>query len=146
MSHGIPPQPSATGRDANSTLHEREFVVPACIHLVSPCPILIDADAGLGGAIAMRIRNNENNQTAGRVKRGRAVVVGLGLDDSDGHVRYTRDDCFELFGGSESAHGEMQRRIKVIREEIAKLGITLDRMTYEQYEMLRDIVERVNCE
>ena len=82
--------------------------------------------------------------SASRVKRGRAVLVGLGLDDSGGHVRYTRGDAYELYGGSETSHGEMQRRVRFIQEEIARHGICLDRMTYEQYEMIRDIVERAN--
>lgn len=94
----------------------------------------------------MRTRNNDNNLPAGRVKQGRAVVVGLGLDDSGGHVRYTRGEAFELIGGSEEAHDEMQRRIVIIREEIAKRGICLDRMTYEQYQEIRELVERVGCE
>ena len=94
----------------------------------------------------MRMSKNNNNQPVSRMKHGRAVLVGLGLDDADGHVRYTRGECFELYGGSESAHDEMQRRAKIIREEIARLGISLDRMTYEQFEMIRDLVERVNCE
>lgn len=94
----------------------------------------------------MRTRNNDNNLPAGRVKQGRAVVVGLGLDDSGGHVRYTRGEAFELIGGSEEAHSEMQRRIVRIREEIAKRGICLDRMTYEQYQEIRELVERVGCE
>lgn len=94
----------------------------------------------------MKTRNNDKNLSAGRVKQGRAVVVGFGLDDSGGHIRYTRGEAFELIGGSEEAHGEMQRRITLIREEIARRGICLDRMTYEQYQEIRDLVERAGCE
>lgn len=94
----------------------------------------------------MRIKINDNDLSHSRVKRGKARVVGLGLDDSGGHVRYTKGEAFELYGGSQTAHDEMQRRARRILDEIAKLGISLDRMTYEQYEQLRDIVDRVNCE
>ncbi|MCD8351243.1 MAG: hypothetical protein LUC93_11605 [Planctomycetaceae bacterium] len=94
----------------------------------------------------MRKKTNEDNFAAGRVKRGRAVLVGYGLDDSNGHVRYTRGAAFELYGGSDLAHGEMQKRAQIIEEEIAKLGISLDGMTYEQFQMVQDIVERVSCE
>lgn len=80
------------------------------------------------------------------VKRGKAVLLGYGLDDSLGHVRYTRGNGFELFGGSEQAHREMQRQTSVILEESERLGISLDGMTYEQFETLRGIVERVNWE
>lgn len=90
--------------------------------------------------------HNHDPQTSPRVKRGRAVLRGYGLDDSHGHVRYTRGVNFELFGGSDEAHGEMQRQALRIQQEIDRLGISLDGMTYEQYEVLKDIVEQVNCE
>lgn len=74
------------------------------------------------------------------------MVVGLGLDDAEGHVRYTRGESFELYGGSADAHAEMRRRARIINERIASLGIHLEHMTYEQYEQVRDIVASVNCE
>lgn len=95
--------------------------------------------------IDMRTHKNDS-QTPPRVKRGRALLLGYGLDDSQGHVRYTRGTCFELFGGSDQAHDEMQRQALRIQEEIDRLGFSLDGMTYEQFEVLRGIVERVNCE
>ena len=93
----------------------------------------------------MRMYTNEGDLLSGRVRRGRAVVVGLGLDDAKGHIRYTRGESYQLYGGSEAAHREMQRRAKIIHEEMAKQGISLDRMTLEQYRTLLDIVHRVNC-
>ncbi len=94
----------------------------------------------------MRMHTNDGELLSGRVRRGRAVVVGLGLDDAEGHVRYTRGESYHLYGGSEAAHEEMQRRARVIHEELSKRGISLERMTREQYEQLLDIVDRVNCE
>lgn len=91
------------------------------------------------------MRKLTNDDNFGRVKRGRAVLVGYGLDEGDGHVRYTRGTAFELYGGSDSAHLEMQKRAQIIQEEIAKLGISLDGMTYEQYQLVQGIVERVSC-
>lgn len=94
----------------------------------------------------MRTRKSDSDLASGRVKCGRAVLVGLGLDNAEGHVRYTRGEAYELYGGSESAHSEMQRRAAQIREEIAGLGISLDSLTFEQYQAIQAIVERVNCE
>lgn len=93
----------------------------------------------------MRTHKNDP-QTSPRVKRGRAVLLGYGLDDSQGHVRYTRGGCFQLFGGSGQVHDEMQRRALMIQEEMDRLGISFDGMTYEQFEVVRGIVDRVNCE
>lgn len=96
--------------------------------------------------VHMRKLNNDEITPAARTRRGRAVLVGYGLDDADGHVRITRGRAFELYGGSESAHGEMQRRAEIIQAEANRLGISLDRMTYEQYQVMRGVVERVNGE
>lgn len=79
-------------------------------------------------------------------KRGRAVLVGYGLDAPDGHVRYTRAGEAELYGGSDEAHLRMQERAFRIQRELDELGILLDDMTYEQYQIARTIVEKANRE
>lgn len=94
----------------------------------------------------MRKQQQNESYPSARVNHGRAVLVGYGLDEDDGHIRYTRCGTMDLYGGSDKAHVEMQKRALLIQEEIAKLGITLDGMTYEQYQVVRDIVERANCE
>ncbi len=93
------------------------------------------------------MRKNFNSEEIApvRVKRGRAVLVGYGLDN-DGHFRYTRGETFELYGGSSVAHEEMQRRAMAIQDEIASLGISLEGMTYEQFQVVRGIVERANAD
>lgn len=94
----------------------------------------------------MRKHHNEESLAASRIKRGRAILVGYGLDDAAGHLRFTRGDSMELYGGSREAHEEMQRRAAAIQGEAARLGISLEGMTYEQYLVMRDVVERMNCE
>lgn len=94
----------------------------------------------------MRTQDNDQNLPTNRVRRGRAMVIGLGLDDSGGHVRYTRSDVFELWGGSEKAHADMQKYAARINQEIADLGISLERMTYAQYLQICAIVDRINEE
>lgn len=94
----------------------------------------------------MRNYQRNGNLAPARIRRGRAVLVGYGLDDADGHVRYSRGQATELYGGSERAHQEMQERAQRIHEEIARLGISLEHMTYEQFLQVREIVDRVNCE
>ncbi len=94
----------------------------------------------------MRKQYNDESLAPSRVKRGRAVLIGYGLDDAGGHIRYTQGDGMKLYGGSRRVHDEMRRRAAFIREEAARLGISLERMTYEQYLVMRDVVDRVNCE
>lgn len=78
--------------------------------------------------------------------RGHAVLCGYGTDASDGHVRYTRAGSANLYGGSEQAHSRMQARAMRIQRELAECGISLDGMTYEQYQTAKAIVEKANCE
>lgn len=94
----------------------------------------------------MHEQGRENNVAAPRVKRGRARLIGFGLDDAEGHVRYTRGQGMELYGGSEEAHADMQRRAQIIQSQIDALGISLDRMTYEEFLKVKAIVDRANAE
>lgn len=86
-----------------------------------------------------------HEQTPPKTRRGRAVIVGIGTNDADGHVRYTRGDSWELFGGSQEVHEQMQKNALRIRSELDRLGITPTNMTYEQYQQVVAIVNRVNA-
>ncbi len=94
----------------------------------------------------MRKINKNEAMPAARTRHGRAVLVGYGLDSDDGHIRITRGQDFQLYGGSDRIHDEMQRRAQQIRREVENLGISLDGMTYEQFQTVKDIVHRVNQE
>ncbi len=101
-----------------------------------------------GFRIAMRNYFPDDNPVRGRAmkKRGRAVLVGYGTDAPDGHVRYTRAGGAELYGGSDEAHTRMRERALRIQRELDALGILLDDMTYEQYQVARRIVDAANHE
>lgn len=94
----------------------------------------------------MRARNSEKDLSQIRTRRGKAVLLGFGLDDSAGHVRYTHADDYELLGGSETTHESMQAMALKIRQELEKLGFSLDNLNREQLDEVRAIVERVSCE
>ena len=81
-----------------------------------------------------------------RAKRGHAVLVGYGLDGADGHIRYTKAESVELYGGSDQAHSRMQERALRIQRELDEHGISLDGMTYEQFQIAQAIVEKANHE
>lgn len=55
---------------------------------------------------------NEQNQ-----QQPKAGLLGLGLDNADGHKRITRGEKFVLVGGSEETHGRMtETAMKTIEE------------------------------
>lgn len=91
-------------------------------------------------------QGKEENIASAGVRRGRARLVGYGLDDSKGHIRYTQGQGIELFGGSVDAHAEMQRRALVIQKHLDDLGISLEGMTYDEFLLVKDLVDRLNDE
>ena len=75
----------------------------------------------------------------GRVRK-KAVLLGLGLDNDDGHVRYTRGPNFHLFGGSQQTHEEMQDTAVRLNEELKKRDKQLEEVNREE---LLDIAESI---
>ena len=56
----------------------------------------------------------------------RKVLLGLGFDGKDGHVRVTKGSNFRLFGGSEETHEVMQEKAIKFNEQLNKRHKTLD--------------------
>jgi len=47
-------------------------------------------------------------------------VHGIGLDNTDGHVRITKMDNFRLLGGSQETHEHMQEKAIKFNERLKK--------------------------
>ena len=72
--------------------------------------------------------------------RVRRLLLGLGLDDSDGHVRITSGPNFRLLGGSEPTHERMQETCMRFNEALRRRGMTLDEIGPEEARaILREI-------
>ena len=61
------------------------------------------------------------------------MLLGLGLDAKDGHVRITKGKNFRLYGGSEETHEFMQEKAVKFNEHLDKKGKTLDDITKEEF-------------
>lgn len=48
----------------------------------------------------------------------RAALLGLGLDNEDGHKRITTGEQFAILGGSEETHGRMTETVVKTFEEL----------------------------
>jgi len=70
-------------------------------------------------------------------RQGKAVLVGLGLDNRDEHKRITKGDNFVLVGGSEETHDRMTETAIKINEKLQSRGKTLENVSGEE---LTDIV------
>ena len=66
-------------------------------------------------------------------KKGRAVLLGVGLD-SDGHKRVTTGPNFALIGGSKETHEIMTEQAIKINEKLAAKGKALDNVSREEFD------------
>lgn len=73
-------------------------------------------------------------------KSKRALLLGLGLDNQDGHVRVTQGENFHLVGGSKETHELMQEKAVKFGEELRRRGKALEQISRQEF---RDIADKV---
>src|ERR1700722_13547476 len=71
--------------------------------------------------------------------KGRAVMLGVGLD-SDGHKRITTGDNFALLGGTEETHEVMTEKVIKIKEKLKSRGKQLETVSGKEFD---DIAQEV---
>jgi hypothetical protein len=72
-----------------------------------------------------------------------AGIVGVGLDNQDGHQRLTRSDDILLVGGSAETHEQMQDTAIRFGEELKRRGKTLSEASPEEaLDLLRRSMDR----
>ena len=70
-----------------------------------------------------------------------AHLLGLGLDNDDGHKRITQAEEFSIVGGSENTHERMTETVIKPFEDMKNDGKTLSNIEPEQ---LSDLLQK-NC-
>lgn len=53
-------------------------------------------------------------------------LLGIGLDNTDGHKRITRAETFSIVGGSEETHGRMTETLMKTVEDLKSKGQALE--------------------
>ncbi len=66
-----------------------------------------------------------------RVQRAR--ILGLGLDDAQGHVRVTRGRNFDIYLGSESTHERLQETCIKLNEKLDQRGKRLEDLSRDEF-------------
>ena len=66
-----------------------------------------------------------------RVRRAR--LLGLGLDNHDGHVRITRGKNFDIFLGSETTHEQIQETCIKLNEKLDQRGKRLEDLSRDEF-------------
>lgn len=68
----------------------------------------------------------------------KSLLLGLGFDCKDGHVRITRGKNFHLYGGSESTHNLMVEKAIKFNEQLDKSGKNLEQMNKKEFYDIAD--------
>ena len=76
-----------------------------------------------------------------RSQKDPSLLVGVGLDNKDGHKRYTKGEDFVLMGGSEETHEKMTETAIKVNEKLARKGRSIRTASDEE---LRDIFGELN--
>ncbi|MCX7007543.1 MAG: hypothetical protein NTY53_09905 [Kiritimatiellaeota bacterium] len=76
-----------------------------------------------------------------RKRKDRAHLLGLGFDNTDGHVRITQGVNFSIFSGSEETHERMQRHCVKLNEKLARKGKRLEETSHEE---VRDLLAELD--
>jgi hypothetical protein len=68
-----------------------------------------------------------------KVNGKEAWLLGLGLDNKDGHVRMTTGENFRLVGGSAETHGVMQEKSIKLNEYLKSHGKKLANLSKQEF-------------
>ena len=60
-------------------------------------------------------------------------LLGVGLDNEDGHVRETRGENFHLVGGSEGTHEQMQEKCIKFNEKLGARGKQIEDLERDEF-------------
>jgi hypothetical protein len=71
-------------------------------------------------------------------QRKKAWLLGLGLDNQDGHTRITSGENFKLVGGSAETHGTMQEKAVKMNEHLKRRGKTLEQISPKEFHEIAD--------
>ena len=98
-------------------------------------------DVGLGepklatddGELGVSTWSRGNIVRATRQPKRDAAMLGVGLDNDDGHVRLTKGKNFALVGGSQDTHTQMQETVVKINEQLDNRGKRLEDVSVREF-------------
>ena len=76
-----------------------------------------------------------------REKKDQSLLLGVGLDNKDGHKRITEGDNFCLVGGSEETHDRMTETAIKFNEKLSRRGKKLGDLSPEEF---RDLMQEAS--
>ena len=73
-------------------------------------------------------------------KKSKALLLGVGLDSKDEHVRITKGPNFQLVGGAQDTHEQMQETAIKFNEELTRRHKRLEDLGPNEF---LDIIHKV---
>lgn len=70
---------------------------------------------------------------SGKSKKGKALLLGVGLDN-DGHKRVTTGPNFALVGGTQETHDVMTEKAIKINEKLKAKGKSLEEVSRDEFD------------
>lgn len=77
------------------------------------------------------MQSNYQNEKDGR--KAKALLIGVALDNKDGHTRITKGENFYLEGGSEDTHGRMTETVIKFNEKLTTKGKELADLSKNEF-------------
>ena len=68
-----------------------------------------------------------------RKRKSKAWLLGVALDNNDGHHRLTKGENFVLAGGSEQTHSSMTEGAIKLNEQLKKRGKKLEEVSRDEF-------------
>lgn len=76
-------------------------------------------------------------------KNMKAMMMGLGLDNKDGHKRITKGDNFYLVGGSEETHERMTETAIKVNEKLHSKGKALEEISQKEFvDIIHEVTDK----
>jgi hypothetical protein len=85
-------------------------------------------------------RRNNQFMAKKQKRKKKCWVLGVGLDNKDGHTRITTGENFKLIGGSDETHGMMQEKALKMNEHLKRRGKKLEDLSKEEFHEIADKV------
>lgn len=70
----------------------------------------------------------KNNDSTRHSRKRQAHLLGLGLDNDDGHKRITQSEEFSIVGGSQETHERMTETVAKTFEDLKNKGKPLNQV------------------
>jgi hypothetical protein len=79
-----------------------------------------------------------------KVRRKKGLLVGVRLDEGDGHSRVSRGEDFLAVGGTKEAHEHLRETVAEVSDEVKRRGRALAEVRRKEFsEILARVLEKV---